>query len=164
MGLPQTQNPQTPQQQPSSTAPPSASQLPPEALQLATKLFDLARQGRTADLAPYLAAGIPVNLTNHKGDTLLMLAAYHGHLPTVELLLAKGADPDVLNERGQSIIAGAVFKGEEDVVEALQRRDADLDKGQPSAREAARMFRRVGCLRLFGMDAEADEVEASRPA
>ena len=94
-----------------------------------------------------------------------MLAAYHGHLPTVRALLSFGADPNVLNARGQSITAGAVFKGEEGVVRALMEEGkADLELGQPSAREAAVMFRRVGVLRMFGMEGEAGEVEASQPA
>ena len=93
-----------------------------------------------------------------------MLSAYHGHLPTVEMLLSAGADPNVINERGQSIIAGAVFKGEEGVVRVLVEAGADLELGQPNAREAAVMFRRVESLRLFGMEGEAEEVEAARPA
>src|SRR5699024_9900387 len=44
----------------------------------------------------------PQNLTNDSGDTLLMLAAYHGHADTVRALLTRGADPNRLNDRGQS--------------------------------------------------------------
>ncbi|MFE4462784.1 ankyrin repeat domain-containing protein, partial [Nocardia tengchongensis] len=49
----------------------------PEVLELAGKIFDLARTGDAATLAAYLDAGVPVNLTNDNGDTLLMLAAYY---------------------------------------------------------------------------------------
>jgi ankyrin repeat protein len=62
--------PSQPTQFPSST-----SELPPAALDLATKLFDLARCGTTDVLSQYLQAGIPPNLTNSSGDTLLMLAS-----------------------------------------------------------------------------------------
>lgn len=141
----------TQQQQPPTTSPDKVSSLPPEAVALAGKLFDLARQGDTPALDVYLAAGIPANLTNHKGDTLLMLAAYHGHAATVRALLARGADPDVLNDRGQSPLAGAVFKGYDEVVEVLVAQGADRTAGQPNAVEAARMFKREGCLRLFGV-------------
>lgn len=171
MGLPQAQEPQSQQpqqQQPngslSSSAAKSISDLPPEAIQLATTLFDYARTGATSQLQQYLSAGIPANLTNHKGDTLLMLAAYHGHLSLVQMLLEKGADPNVVNERGQSIVAGAVFKGEDAVVNALVEAQADLDLGQPSAREAGVMFRRVEALRIMGMEEEAGRVEGERPS
>ena len=170
MGLPQAQDPANeppsqPQQQPSSTTSTTKSinALPPEAIALATKLFDFARAGQTAELSQYLSAGIPVNLTNHTGDTLLMLASYHGHLNTVELLLGKSADCNVLNDRGQSVIAGAVFKDHIDVVRALKGADADLLKGQPNAVDSARMFKRVDCLRMFGLEEEAAEVEAAMP-
>jgi ankyrin repeat protein len=82
-----------------------------EVLQLAAKVFNLARQGDTDTLAAYVDAGVPANLCNDKGDTLVMLAAYHGHPQTVSALLERGADPDRPNDRGQAPLAGAVFKG-----------------------------------------------------
>ncbi|KAG8628047.1 hypothetical protein KVT40_003920 [Elsinoe batatas] len=134
---------------------PTASELPPAALELASKLFDLAREGSTSALAQYLDAGIPLNLTNSKGDTLLMLAAYHGHVDTTRLLLEKGADPNVLNDRGQSILAGAVFKGHDEVVrvlfEGVDGRKADIRLGQPNAVDSASMFQKEDYLRLFGI-------------
>ncbi|MEW2552836.1 ankyrin repeat domain-containing protein, partial [Streptomyces zhihengii] len=73
-----------------------------EVIELATKVFDLARRGETETLAAYLDAGVPADLTNDKGDTLVMLAAYHGHAATVEALLARGAAADRANDRGQT--------------------------------------------------------------
>lgn len=57
--------------------------LDPEAVELAGRLFDMARTGDAAGLASYVDAGVPVNLTNESGDTLVMLAAYHGHADAV---------------------------------------------------------------------------------
>ncbi|KAL5116415.1 hypothetical protein ACEQ8H_005651 [Pleosporales sp. CAS-2024a] len=133
----------------SSSAP---SSLPPAALDLAAKLFHLARDGTTDTLAQYMGAGIPQNLTNAAGDTLLMLASYHGHAETARMLLEHGADANVLNARGQSPIAGAVFKGYDEVVRVLYRGGADVRAGQPNAVDCARMFKRTGCLKLFGVD------------
>ncbi|KAI9685171.1 MAG: hypothetical protein M1822_004758 [Bathelium mastoideum] len=129
--------------------PQSVSSLPPEALDLATKLFDFARAGSTPELLQYLTAGIPPNLTNSKGDTLLMLAAYHGHAETVKMLLEKGADPNTLNDRGQSPLAGAVFKGWDEVVKVLFEGGGKADAGQPNAVDSARMFRKEQYLVLF---------------
>ncbi|KAK5736345.1 hypothetical protein LTR17_007509 [Elasticomyces elasticus] len=156
MGLPQAQEP-TATSSVDDTAPKSASQLPPEALALATKLFDFSRQGKTAELRQYVTAGIPVNLTNHKGDTLLMLGAYHGHLETVSMLLELQADVNVLNERGQSPIAGAVFKGYPEIVKALVDGGADIYGGQPNAVDSARMFRRDDILEVLGVDVRDEE-------
>ncbi|MYZ40733.1 MULTISPECIES: ankyrin repeat domain-containing protein, partial [unclassified Streptomyces] len=64
----------------------------PEVVELATRIFDLARRGEAEALAAYVDAGVPANLTNDRGDSLLMLAAYHGHAPAVAALLERGAD------------------------------------------------------------------------
>ncbi|MFD9893296.1 ankyrin repeat domain-containing protein [Amycolatopsis sp. NPDC059027] len=121
-------------------------EIDPELLQLWAKVFGFARAGRTAELAAYVDAGISANLTNDRGDTLVMLAAYHGHAETVTVLLERGADPNRVNDRGQSPLAGAVFKNEPDVVRALLKGGADPAAGQPSAIDAARMFGNEGLL------------------
>jgi uncharacterized protein len=121
----------------------------PEVVELATKIFDLARQGRTEELVAYVDAGVPANLTNDKGDSLLMLAAYYGHPATVSALLERGADPNRVNERGQTPIAGAAFKGDAEVLRVLLAKGADPRAGSPSAVETARMFGREDLLALF---------------
>jgi ankyrin repeat protein len=117
--------------------------------ELATRLFAMARDGDAAGLAAYLDAGVPANLANEKGDTLLMLAAYHGHAEAVAVLLARGAEPDRPNDRGQTPLAGAVFKGEDAVVRLLVEAGADPGAGQPTALDAARMFGRADYLQLL---------------
>ena len=109
---------------------------------IAHACFDFARAGDTKRLLAYVEHGVPVNLTDATGNTLLMLAAYHGHAKTVRELVALGADPDRTNDRGQSPLAGAIFKGEDKVVAALLAAEADLDVGTPSARATAEMFDR----------------------
>ncbi|MEZ0069888.1 ankyrin repeat protein [Streptacidiphilus sp. MAP12-20] len=121
-------------------------EIDPEVVELAGKVFDLARAGDAAGLAAYVDAGVPADLTNEKGDSLLMLAAYHGHPDAVRALLDRGADADRANDRGQTPLAGAVFKGAADVVAALLAAGADPDAGQPSARQTAQMFGRTDLL------------------
>ncbi|MEV8611685.1 ankyrin repeat domain-containing protein [Amycolatopsis sp. NPDC051373] len=105
-----------------------------------TVMADLARAGNTKELAEFIEHGLDVNVLDEAGNSLLMLAAYHGRGETVEYLLRHGADPDICNARNQSPIAGALFKGETEIVAALKKAGADLDAGTPSAREAAKMF------------------------
>ena len=118
-------------------------------IELATRIFGFARAGDTADLVAYLDAGTPVNLANDRGDTLIMLAAYHGQLDTVKALLEHGADANKANDVGQTPLAGAVFKGENEIVAALVAGGADPNAGNPSAVEAARMFGQDDLLSLF---------------
>lgn len=121
--------------------------------QTEAKLFDLARDGDTAALTQHLDAGVPATLTNEFGDSLVMLAAYHGHLETVELLLARGADPNEANDKGQTPLAGAVFKGQNAIVRALLAAGGDPAAGFPSAVEAAQMFGKADLLALFSGEA-----------
>jgi len=122
----------------------------PEVVELATKIFDLARRGEIEALVAYVDAGVPANLTNDRGDSLVMLAAYHGHADAVRALLERGAEADRINDRGQTPLAGAVFKGEEAVIRVLLDGGADPAAGTPSAIDTARMFGKTELLELFG--------------
>ncbi|MFE1450678.1 ankyrin repeat domain-containing protein [Streptomyces olivaceoviridis] len=108
--------------------------------------MDLAREGSTGTLVEFVEHGLPVDARDEAGNTLLMLAAYHGHADTVRALIALGADPDLRNARDQSPIAGALFKGADDVVGILRQAGADLDSGTPTARAAAALFGRAHLL------------------
>ena len=103
-------------------------------------VLDLARDGRTADLAGVIERGIPVNLTGATGDSLLILAAYHGHPATVRMLLERGADPNRVNDRGQTALGAAVFRRSVESTTALLEHGADPDAGGRSAVEIAAFF------------------------
>ncbi|PNP39091.1 hypothetical protein TGAMA5MH_08943 [Trichoderma gamsii] len=117
-----------------------APTLSPEVIAFAGRMYDAARAGDVAVFEQALPAGLPANMTNEKGDTLLMLAAYHGHAELVKLLIEHGADPNRVNDRGQSPLAGAVFKKEDAVIEALVEGGADPDYGKPTAMECITLF------------------------
>ncbi|MEU6023720.1 ankyrin repeat domain-containing protein [Micromonospora sp. NPDC048871] len=117
-----------------------SEELDAETLEFAHRMFDLARDGATAELSGYVDAGLPVNLTNDKGDTLLILAAYHAHPETVAALLDRGADHTRTNDRGQTALAAAVFRSNAEAVRALLAAGADPDHGNPSAVETAQFF------------------------
>jgi ankyrin repeat protein len=121
-------------------------ELDPRLVELAHRMFDLARQGGTEQLAAYVDKGVPVDMTDASGNTLLMLAAYHGHGDTVAALVERGADVNRLNDRQQSPLAGAIFKDADEVVRVLVDAGADLDAGSPSARVTAEMFERSHLL------------------
>jgi len=91
--------------------------------------LDFARAGQTEELRKMLEAGLAVNLADHKGQSLLMLATYHGHEATAAMLLEEGAEPDRVNDRGQTPLAGAVFKGHFGIVKLLCEHGADPKAG-----------------------------------
>lgn len=116
------------------------SDLTDEELGFLHSALDLARQGETDELASFLDAGLPVNLTGASGDSLLILASYHVRPETVEALLARGADPARINDRGQTALGAAVFRKSEPIVRALLAAGADPDLGSPSAAAIATFF------------------------
>ncbi len=115
---------------------------PEQTARIAALAAGFAREGRTEELVEFFDHGLAVDTVTESGDTLLMLAAYHGHLDTLDMLLERGADVDRRNARDQSIVAGALFKGEDEVVRRLVLAGADLEAGTPSARQAAELFGR----------------------
>ncbi|KAK4047360.1 hypothetical protein OIO90_006219 [Microbotryomycetes sp. JL221] len=127
---------------------PTSAQLE-AAFAFARPYFDHARQGNVEALQPALEAGLPANLTNDKGDTLLMLSAYHGRLEAVQLLLKHGGDPNRINDRQQSIMAGAIFKNENEIVQTLLDHGADPTIGQPNAIDTAKTFNRQDWVTKF---------------
>ncbi|RMP25905.1 Ankyrin, partial [Pseudomonas coronafaciens pv. atropurpurea] len=129
-----------------STANPPKTMTEDEAAAFAEQVFDVARQGDAVMLERLLEKGLPADLRNHKGDTLLMLASYHCHADAVRVLLNHRADPEIRNDNGQSPIAGAAFKGDLTVVKLLVEAGADLDAASADGRTAlmmAAMFNRI---------------------
>jgi uncharacterized protein len=121
-------------------------------LELAKTAFAHARAGNVQKLSEMLGAGLPVGLRNERGDSLLMLASYHGHLEASRLLLERGANPDQLNDAGQTPLAGAAFKGNAALVTLLLDHGARVDGPGGDGRTAlmfAAMFDKLDILELL---------------
>jgi ankyrin repeat protein len=127
--------------------------------------FGHARRGDTATLRALLDAGVAPGVRNERGDSLLMLASYHGHAETVRLLLERGADPDVGNDRGQTPLAGAAFKGWADVAALLVDGGAGVDNPAPDGKTPlmfAAMFDQVDVVDLLlARGADADRADGA---
>jgi hypothetical protein len=55
---------------------PTASSLAPEAIALATRMYDAARNGQIDIFQQALPAGLPANMTNEKGDSLVYQSTF----------------------------------------------------------------------------------------
>ena len=139
-----------------------------DVLTLARQAFQAARSGDTPRLTWMLGAGLPPNLSNERGDTLLMLASYHGHADTTQALLAHGADPERVNDRGQTPLAGAAFKGDLVMIRLLLDGGARVDGSGPDGQTAlsfAAMFDRLEVLEeLLSRGADPRHLDAARRA
>lgn len=112
-------------------------------------MFDAAREGRTQYLASAVDQGVPVNLTNGKGDTLLNLAAYHEHPETVAALLERGADTERVSDMGFTALICAVFRGNQTITQMLLKAGARQDTGHQTAQAVAKEFGRTEVLELL---------------
>ncbi|MCP3425273.1 ankyrin repeat domain-containing protein [Rothia sp. AR01] len=117
-----------------------APELDDREIEALNAVFDLAREGHTADLEALLDQGLPVNLTNSKGDTLLILAAYRQQPDVVRALLRRGADTDRLNDRGQTALASAVFRDNAPIARLLIEAGADPSLGAQTPAAIAAFF------------------------
>jgi uncharacterized protein len=88
--------------------------------------LDYARRGMTQDLKAMLDVGMPVNLCDHKGNSLIMLSSYNGNVETTQMLVNMNAQVDKKNDRGQTPLAGVCFKGYLDIVKILVHGGANI--------------------------------------
>ena len=119
--------------------------------------LEFARAGETEALAEMIRHGLPPNLADEKGNTLLMLSAYKGSCQTARILLEAGAEVDRRNRRGQTPLGGVAFKGYEDIVRLLLEYGADMDAdngGGMTPMMFAAMFGRSNVVALLKKHAE----------
>jgi ankyrin repeat protein len=88
--------------------------------------FERARRGETDALAGMLRQGLSVNLCDRRGNSLLLLSSYHGHLETARMLLKAGADVDGRNAKSQTPLGGVAFKGHLKLAKLLLWHGADI--------------------------------------
>lgn len=89
--------------------------------------LDMAGSGDTTELGKMVLAGLPVNLCDSKGNSLLMLAAYSGQVETADMLLKHDADVDRRNDHGQTPLGGVAFKGNMAMVSLLLAAGSDIN-------------------------------------
>jgi uncharacterized protein len=84
----------------------------------------LIKRGDEPALRTALDQGLDANLANHKGWSLLMLAAVEGSAPLGQLLIEKGANLVALNGKGDTPLSIATQKGHTAFIELLREHSA----------------------------------------
>ncbi|HHE6471159.1 TPA: ankyrin repeat domain-containing protein [Providencia rettgeri] len=138
--------------------------------QLNNYLWDAARTGNHDVIDNFIVAKYNLNAQDEHGYTAVILAAYHGHLATVEKLLNAGADPCLRDKRGNTALMGAIFKGELKIAHRLITTKCNPDTrnnaGQTAAMYAA-LFQRhtlLEQLKAKGADMNATDVNGNNVA
>ena len=142
-----------------NSAPSGAPEMDEETYELVQELFQLVRAGDAVRLEGLLEKGLPPNLRDGQGNSLLMLASYNRNHETARVLLEHGADPEIINDRGQLSLAGAAFNGDAEMGNLLLERGANVNARGGDGKTAlmfAAMFNRVEFIDLlleYGADA-----------
>ena len=118
---------------------------------LTDEAAELARKGDTAGLAALIKDGLAVDARDAKGNTLLMLASYHGRAEVVKLLLKSGATVDLRNDKGQTPLGGVAFKGYVEIATLLLDAGADplADQGGSTPADFATLAGKSEILALL---------------
>jgi uncharacterized protein len=111
----------------------------------------LARNGDAIGLGALLKGGLAVDARDAKGNTLLMLASYHGRAEVVKLLLKSGAAVDLRNDKGQTPLGGVAFKGYAEIATLLLDAGADplADQGGSTPADFATLAGKTEILALL---------------
>ena len=105
----------------------------PELEKLRDIAYQAAREGDIPTLQAYLKVGRPINETNSRGDTLLIVAAYNRQEKAVEILLdCRGIAIDARNRMGLTALTAAAFKGDVPIAKRLIKAGADINAASPS--------------------------------
>ncbi|MDG0815342.1 ankyrin repeat domain-containing protein [Bdellovibrio svalbardensis] len=115
-------------------------------------IFEYARQGDLPALVNYLAQGGDANRKNHRGYSLLMLAAYNEREAACRLLLEAGADVNGRDNSGNTILMGVSFKGYPQIASLLINSGADRKLRNCMGMTAllfAKTFRRADVVKIL---------------
>jgi ankyrin repeat protein len=75
-----------------------------QAQTLGTRLLQAATEGHDMVVRQLLASGAPVNMTDDRGTTALMIAARNGDLGMLQALLSRGADGSIRDSQGRTAL------------------------------------------------------------
>lgn len=84
--------------------------------------------GNIVKAKEWLEAGLPPDFEGRTIGTGIMIAAWEGNIPMMELFLAHGADINKANALGEQALLHAAWKGRLDAVRWLVERGARLDR------------------------------------
>lgn len=94
-------------------------------------MLNAAAKGDTATILQLIADGANINITNEKGWTPLVMAAFNQHMETVKVLVGAGADLNHQSVNGTTVFMYAKTKvmetGEYSLLDYLLQKGAEIN-------------------------------------
>jgi len=144
----------------SVAAGPVAAQLPsspPPLLVTVDSLLTAVRTNNLAGARDLLRRGMEVNTTDPNGTSLLMIAAWEGHVQMVDFLLAQGARVQRRNNVRETALMYAALKGHLEIVKKLHARGGEINhEGWSALHYCAAEGRLEVCQYLLDQKADID--------
>jgi uncharacterized protein len=103
-------------------------------------------------ISKYVEYGGNINVSDKKGYTPLIYAAYFDHEGMVNFLLQNGANACMKDNRGNTALMGAIFKGNIKIAFRLLESECDIDQNN-NADQTALMY-----ATLFGRKQIAEQL------
>ena len=98
-----------------------------------------AKENNQLLINKYVEFGGNINVSDNKGYTPLIYAAYFGHEGMVDFLLDSGANACMKDKRGNTALMGAIFKGNAKIAFRLLKSDCAIDQNN-NADQTALMY------------------------
>lgn len=112
-------------------------------------MFDACRRGDLEEVRALCATDPAlIHLTDVKGFTPLIIAAYNNHPDTTEFLLEKGADANSQDNAGNTALMGVSFKGYTHIAMQLLQAGADVNLRNSNGAPALTFAATFGHLRI----------------
>lgn len=111
-----------------------------------------AKDNNRVLISKYIEFGGDVNVSDNKGYTPLIYAAYFGHEGMVDFLLKNGSNACMKDKRGNTALMGAIFKGHVKIAFRLLKSECDIDQNN-NADQTALMY-----ATLFGREKIAEKL------
>ena len=89
----------------------------------------------------WLDEGLPPNFLADRIGTGLMIAAWEGNIPLMELFVQRGANINFVNRNGEQAVQLAAWKGQAEAVKWLLARGASLNRRAASISARASVLR-----------------------
>ncbi|MBE3668323.1 hypothetical protein BOO25_05065 [Vibrio navarrensis] len=108
--------------------------------QLALAFFHAARTGDVEMMQTFIDAKVNLNFQNGQGYSAIMVAAFRGQKPIVDMLLEANADPCLVDYRGNTALMASIVSGEIDIARSLLKIKCDSPHIQQRTEEFIEQF------------------------